>query len=123
MVPPEAVLHNPPGSIGGRQPANTAMRPYVVVVVTPEPQHRAGMAERHEQHLIKTLVTQAAVESLDVAVLLRLAGCDVVPVDWSLLRPSQDRQTDRLGAVIADNHQPHDAPSDDGVQLASDTRA
>src|SRR3546814_5347495 len=46
------VLHNPPGSIGGRQPANTTMRPHMVVVVAPEPQHRAGMAERHEQRLV-----------------------------------------------------------------------
>src|SRR3546814_1366151 len=71
MVPLGAVLHNPPGSIGGRQPANTTMRPHMVVVVAPEPQHRAGMAERHEQRLVEALVTQAAVEALDIAVLLR----------------------------------------------------
>src|SRR3546814_6293803 len=62
MVPLGAVLHNPPGSIGGRQPANTTKRPHMVVVVAPEPQHRAGMAERHEQRLVEALVTQAAVE-------------------------------------------------------------
>ena len=32
MVPSGGVLHNPPGSIGGRQPANTTMRRMVVVV-------------------------------------------------------------------------------------------
>src|SRR3546814_13226893 len=80
MVPLGAVLHNPPGSIGGRQPANTTMRPHMVVVVAPEPQHRAGMAERHEQRLVEALVTQAAVEALDIAVLLRLARRDVVPL-------------------------------------------
>src|SRR3546814_10238952 len=87
MVPLGAVLHNPPRSIGGRQPANTTMRPHMVVVVAPEPQHRAGMAERHEQRLVEALVTQAAVEALDIAVLLRLARRDVVPLDRSLLRP------------------------------------
>src|SRR3546814_5801629 len=81
MVPLGAVLHNPPGSIGGRQPANTTMRPHMVVVVAPEPQHRAGMAERHAQRLVEALVTQAAVEALDIAVLLRLARRDVVPLD------------------------------------------
>jgi hypothetical protein len=40
MVPLGAGLRNPPGSIGGRQPANTAMRAHMVVVVSPEPQHR-----------------------------------------------------------------------------------
>src|SRR3546814_15387982 len=71
MVPLGAVLHNPPGSIGGRQPANTTMRPHMVVVVAPAPQHRAGMAERHETRLVEALVTPAAVEALDIAVLLR----------------------------------------------------
>src|SRR3546814_7247182 len=104
MVPLGAVLHNPPGSIGGRQPANTTMRPHMVVVVAPEPQHRAGMAERHEQRLVEALVTQAAVEALDIAVLLRLARRDVVPLDRSLLRPSQDRQAGTLGAVVAHDH-------------------
>ena len=99
MVPLGAALHNPPGSIGGRQPANTTMRAHMVVVVSPEPQHRAGMAEGHEQRLVEAFVTQAAVEALDVAVLLRLARRDVVPLDRSLLRPSQDGQAGELGAV------------------------
>src|SRR3546814_5862811 len=111
MVPLGAVLHNPPGSIGGRQPANTTMRPHMVVVVAPEPQHRAGMAERHEQRLVEALVTQAAVEALDIAVLLRLARRDVVPLDRSLLRPSPDRQAGQPGSVSAHAHQRGD-PSD-----------
>src|SRR3546814_3033615 len=123
MVPLGAVLHNPPGSIGGRQPANTTMRPHMVVVVAPEPQHRAGMAERHEQRLVEALVTQAAVEALDIAVLLRLARRDVVPLDRSLLRPSQDRQAGQLGAVVAPDHQRrYDSDGDDGVGLTSDPR-
>src|SRR3546814_16332663 len=92
MVPLGAVLHNPPGSIGGRQPANTTMRPHMVVVVAPEPPHRAGMAERPEQRLVEALVTQAAVDASDLAVLLRLARRAVVRLDRSPLRPSQDPQ-------------------------------
>src|SRR3546814_17006888 len=42
-----------------------------------------------------------AVVALDIAVLLRLARRDVVPLDRSLLRPSQDRQAGQLGAVVA----------------------
>jgi hypothetical protein len=78
---PRGGLRNPPGSIGGRQPANTAMRAHMVVVVSPEPQHRAGVAERHEQRLVEAFVAQTTVEALDVAVLLRLARRDVVPLD------------------------------------------
>src|SRR3546814_17772102 len=100
MVPLGAVLHNPPGSIGGRQPANTTMRPHMVVVVAPEPQHRAGMAERHEQRPVEALVTQAAVEALAITVLLRLARRDVVPPDRTLLRPYQDPQAGPTGACV-----------------------
>ena len=65
MVPLRAVLDSPPGSIGGRQPAYPAMRSH--------------MAERHEQRLVEALVAQTA--ALDIAVLLRLAGRNVVPLE------------------------------------------
>jgi hypothetical protein len=81
MVPLGAVLHNRTGSVGARQPAYPAMRSHVVVVVVPQPQHRAGVTERHEQRLVEAFVTQTAVEALDVAVMLRLARRDVVPLD------------------------------------------
>src|SRR3546814_10968509 len=101
MVPLGAVLHNPPGSIGGRQPANTTMRPHMVVVVAPEPQHRAGMAERHEQRPVEALVTQAAGEALELAVLLRLARRDVVPLARPPLRPSPAHQAGQRRTVVA----------------------
>src|SRR3546814_12220484 len=96
MVPLGEVLHNPPGSIGGRQPANTTMRPHRVVVVAPELLDRAGMAERHEQRLVEALVTQEAVEALDIAVLLRIARGAVVPLAWLILHPSPDRQAGQI---------------------------
>src|SRR3546814_12756667 len=80
------------------------------------------MAERHEQRLVEALVTQAAVEALDIAVLLRLARRDVVPLDRSLLRPSQDRQAGQPGAVVAHDHQRRYASDGDaGVEPTSDT--
>src|SRR3546814_12514961 len=81
------------------------MRPHMVVVGAPEPQHRAGMAERREQRLVEALVTHAAVEALDIAVLLRLARRDLVPLDRSLLRPPKDRQAGQQGAVFAHDTQ------------------
>ena len=71
MVLLGAVLHNPPGSIGKRQPANAAMRSHMVVVVAPKPPHRASLAEHHEQRFVKALVTQAAVTPLDVTIEVR----------------------------------------------------
>jgi hypothetical protein len=99
MVPVWARLHNPPGSFGGRQPAYSAVQPHMVVVVAPEPQHKAGMAERDEQRFIEAFVAQPALAALDVAVLAGLAWCDVVPLDAPILRPLQDRQAGQLGAV------------------------
>lgn len=62
MVPLRAGLHNPPGSIGGRQPAYPAMRPHMVVVVAPAAQHRAGMAQRREQRLVQAFVAQTTIK-------------------------------------------------------------
>ncbi len=56
------------------------MGPEVVVVVPPVSQHLTGMAETGEQRLIQAFVTQASVEALDEAVLLRLAWRDVMPL-------------------------------------------
>ena len=81
-------LRNPPGSIGGRQPAYPAMRPHVVVVIAPCAQHRSGMAEGCEQRLVQAFVAQATIKALDEAVLLRLARRDVIPLDLSVLRPA-----------------------------------
>ena len=89
-MPWQVGLHNALGGIGGRQPADAAMRPHMIVVVSPVAQHRAGMAQLGEQRLVQALVAQAIVEALDVAILLRLARRDVVPFDPALLRPAQD---------------------------------
>ena len=43
---------------GGRQPADTAVRPNMVVVVAPGAQHRSGVAQRREQGLVEALVAQ-----------------------------------------------------------------
>ena len=48
------------------------MRPDVVVVVAPQRQRSAGIGQAVEDRLIQALVAQAAVERLDVAVLLRM---------------------------------------------------
>ncbi len=67
MVPIGAGLHNLPGGIGGRQPAYSAMRSHMVVVVAPERQHRASMAERREQRLVEAFVAQVALRPLKLS--------------------------------------------------------
>lgn len=83
------------------------------------------MAERYEQRLVAAPVTQAAVEALDGAVLLRLTRRDVAPPDGSLLRlrPSRDRRAGQLGPVVAYDHpRRYASDGDDAVELTSNTR-
>ena len=67
--------------------AQRGMRPDVVVVVSPEGQLSAGISQAVEDLLVQAFVAQAAIEGLDVAVLLRLAGIDVSLFSSLRLRP------------------------------------
>jgi len=73
-----------------RHPSELGMRPFVIVIVPPGFQHSTGVRPRPEQRLVQQLIAQPAVEVFDEAVLLRFAGCDVVPPDASLVRPAED---------------------------------
>ena len=79
------------------------MRPDGVVVVAPRRQGRASVSERGEQGLVEALVAQPPDEGLGEGVLLRLAGCDLVPLDPALLGPLQDRhaEAERVGLALA----------------------
>ena len=57
------------------------MRPVVVVVVAPVVNDAAHVAQTGEPVLRQALVTEAAVEALDVGVLHRLAGLDEAQLD------------------------------------------
>ena len=60
--------------MGRRQIGEAAVWPDGIVVEPPCGQRRPGMSERAEQSLVQQLVAQAAVETLDKGILLRLAG-------------------------------------------------
>jgi len=77
------------------------MRPDVVVIVAPQGQLSAGIGQAVEDLLVQAFVAQAAIEGLDVAVLLRLAGIDVMPFDAVLVGPLQDRLAGELGSVVS----------------------
>ncbi len=55
------------------------MWPRRVVVGNPGSDDLPSLIEVEEQALVEKLVAHAAVEGFNVAVLHRLAGCDVVP--------------------------------------------
>jgi hypothetical protein len=74
--------------MGWRQIAKAAVRSNGIVVEPPFGQRRPGMDHRAEKGLVQELVAQAAVETLDEGILLRLTWDDVVPLDAVLLRTS-----------------------------------
>ena len=82
------------------------MRPDVVEVVTPKGQLAAGVGQVVEDLVIQAFVAQAAIEGLDVAVLLRLARVDVMPFDAVLVSPLQDGLAGELGAPPQENDPP-----------------
>jgi len=100
------------------------MRPFFVVVTPPRFQHGTRVGQRAEQRLVEQLIAQPAVEALDEAVLLRLAGRDVVPADTGLVRPGENGVRGRLGAVVADDRlRTSPAAANGFVQLARDAPA
>lgn len=53
----------------------------MVIVLAPAAQHRAGVAQGSEQHLVHAFIAQATVKALNLAVLLRLARRHLMPLD------------------------------------------
>jgi hypothetical protein len=99
------------------------MRPNFVEIALPIGQHQAGVPDGAEQRLVQAFIAQLANEALHERVLLRLAGCDVVPAGLAFLAPVQDRGAGQLGAVIADDCGGIPPPGRNRVQLARDAPA
>jgi hypothetical protein len=76
------------------------VRSHRVVVLLPDRQRLSRVGERCEQGPVEELVAQPAVEALDEGVLLGLAGCDVVPFDLPLLRPTDQRRIAMLVSSV-----------------------
>ena len=76
--------------LGWCEPVEARVRSVGVVVDPPFFDDLARLVEVGEQVLVEALVAQSAVEALDEPILHRFAGCDVVPLDATLLLPRQD---------------------------------
>ena len=62
----------------------------MVLVVVPEGQLATGIGQAVEDLFVEALVAQAAVERLDIAILLGLSWVDVVPFDTVLIGPFEE---------------------------------
>ncbi len=73
------------------------------MIVEPEPVGRVilGLGDRLEQVVAESVVTNGAVKALDVRVLLRLSGLDVIEANAVFLRPLGQRLADILWPVVA----------------------
>ena len=74
---------------------------YVVVVIAPKGQFLAGIREAVEDLLVQTFISQAAVEAFDQAILLWIAGVEVVPGHAGIASPLEDRGAGELGTENA----------------------
>jgi len=79
------------------------MRSCFVVVLLPGGEFDAGMPDRGEERFVQAFVAEPSVEAFHEAVLHWFAWRDVVPLNGSLLAPSQDRHAGQFRAVVADN--------------------
>ena len=75
-----------------------------VVVGGPGADDLPGVPKAEEQGLVQQLVAHSSVEGFDEAVLHRLAGRDVMPVDAVLGAPGEDGVRGQLGSVIRYDH-------------------
>src|SRR5690606_26252176 len=89
-----------------------------VEVLPPFGDGAARMVEAEEQALVQKLVAHPAVEALDIAILHRLSGRDVMPLDAMILRPGKDGVRGELGAVVGNDHTRLATPADQIGQFA-----
>lgn len=68
--------------------------------------------------LVEAFIAEATVEGLDVAVLLRLAGIDVMPLNLVVVRPFEDGLAGELGAVVRHDAGRFTVDANQGVQFA-----
>src|SRR6185437_6184080 len=109
------------GSIGRRRLViERRMRPCGVVVGNPSNDDFPSLIEIKKQALVEKLITHTPVEGFDVAVLHRLAGCDVVPFHPMLFAPAQDRVRGELGAVVRHDHPRLASRSDERREFPGD---
>lgn len=78
------------------------------------------MRQGREQGLIEALIAKAAIEAFHNSVLHRLAGCDVVPFDMSILTPFQDGRAGHFRAVVRNNRSGLAPSCDDCIQFPAE---
>lgn len=90
--------------LGGCHAAEAIVGSVLVVVDREAPACLADVLEPGEQMNIKDFLAVGAVEALDVGVLVRLAGLDVLDRHAVCLRPLHERLAEELRSVVHAQH-------------------
>lgn len=111
------------GKLGGCHAAKAAVRTHGVIVGPPCLDDPSRRSQRGEQVLVQALVAQATIERFHEAVLLRLARCNVMPLDAGVLASGEHGMTGQFGAVVAGHHARQPATLRNSGEFADDTPA
>ena len=101
------VLVGPPCKLVWCEPVEARVWPFAVIIDPPVFDDPARLGQAAEQRLVQQLISELAVKTLDEAVLLRLAGLNVVSGDAGFFLPAQDRHRREFRSIVADDrHRP-----------------
>jgi len=85
---------------GSRQSAEPVVISLLVVLEHPRPAELSNFVERSEQPGVEHFFSIRSIESLEVGVLIGLAGLDVVDQDTVCLAPADEALAEELRAVV-----------------------
>lgn len=107
------------GELAGRFVVEAALRAHLAVFRLPSGDLHPGIKEVLEPVYPQTLLSEPAVEALDVTILHRSSGLDVTRLDFPLQRPGQKMTTGEFGPIITTDRSRHTTPGDRFIQKAA----
>ena len=95
----------------------------MVVIVLPCGQFETGLMQCSEQSVVQLLVLELAVETFNKAILLGLAGSNIVLFNLGLISPVQNCVVCELGTIVADHHLRHSMFQHRLIEFSGNTSA
>ena len=80
-----------------REPAKRGVRAVCVIIYPPSFDDASSIIKPIEEMFVEALIAQATIEALDEGILSGFAGRDIVPFDFGILDPFEDRMAGQFG--------------------------
>lgn len=90
-----------------------------VVILLPYGDGGSRLGKRREQWLVGALVSDTVVKAFDEAVLHRLAGGDIAPLNTRFLAPFEDGHTGHLRPIVRDSRLRPSPPGNEAIRIAN----